>query len=614
MAKKKDKEPGAGSAYRSILLAASVPSLIIFSITGVLIGLTIRNRVILNSGLPDLRASSTPQPSEAGGFLMTGGADAYYVEFNPSSLSTIASATGKLTPYLSSVIMGIAAFFAADTVRKASQQDDSELLLSPKQTAVLLGLLSGGFEGLWNAVCFKAKRGGKMTAPVASVFGILAFITILGLVIPAVDTWFGIVVKPVELSQVRVNDRPSRSFGRGLIVKDCNARNEDDRPCGCTDDRWPCDVVVSKVTTSLVASAEASKVLNNVSTEHLVDRFPTAASSEPLLFLRDPASSASLDYRAGTFAVSTQCRPITRRCTSMFSNATTLAAGQTNNRYDCTPGFAGEFALETTADIRFFHDAGLTRNYSSGFSMQNPLYFGTWASMQESDSPGLMQDPDILHVYTASRANTLTWILNCSATVYEASYAWVNGSVAGFNTSLANGTLGGLVSGPFSSGLARMPLQAAAALAGVGNSSADVAASVASSFSHSALSMFVGAVDARENVLEQSRSPVLLTRVPVIPFYVLIVLKLCYGLGTMLFAAAAILWAHPAESAGVKEQLTVEGLVAAIFGREGVGSEGRAGGGANRDEGTKVAVVRAGKGKGKGEWSPMERLSKFPGY
>ncbi|RFU80225.1 sugar transport [Trichoderma arundinaceum] len=581
--KKKEKKKSNAGVYASILLAAIAPSVIIFSITGALIGLTLNNRVTINTGLPDLQiapALRSNSSGDDGSFVTTGGPNAFYINFNPSSLTTIASGTGKLIPYLSSTVMGLAAFLAADTVRKMSQEDGGKLL-SPKQLALLLTLLTGGWEALWKATQYKSKKGSKLKAPVGSALTILVVTTLLGLVIPVIDTWFGIVVKPSEQAQVSIVDHPSHAFGRGLASDDC------------ANDDWPCDIVTNKATSYLVDSAEASKVLNNISSTHIVDRLPTN-SSETLLFLRDAASSSAFDYKASTFAVSTQCQPITRKCTEMFIG--TGNTPESNTGYSCTPAFAGRFETERSVGIKFFHDAGLDKNYTFAYSFQNPLYFGTWASFQESDSPGLLLDPEILHIYDAHYLNTLTWILNCSATIYEATYAWVNGSVASFNATLANGTLGGILSGPFANGYGDVAMQAAANLAGVGNSSADIATTVAASFSHSALSLSIGAVSNRTNLAEQSRSTVLLTRVPVIPFYILIMFNFIYGLGNLVFAAAVVIWAHPAESAGVKEQLTIEGLATALFKRDspeqGSTSQGE------EDE-VKVAVVKTETG----QWS-----------
>lgn len=171
-------------AYTYILLAAALPSLLVLSVTGLLIGLTLKHRVIINAGLPELYASpSSKNTASSGSFdslIQTGGSNAYYIDFNPSSLSTIASMTGKFIPYLSSAVTGIAAFFAANSIHKITQTDQDAKLLTPKQMSILLGLLLSGWQGMWDSICYRAKRGNRFHGPLLAVVVTLTFTTLLG--------------------------------------------------------------------------------------------------------------------------------------------------------------------------------------------------------------------------------------------------------------------------------------------------------------------------------------------------------------------------------------------------------------------------------------------------
>lgn len=94
-------------AYLSILLSAGVPFIIVATICAVLLGLTFKNRVILEPGWPELQLpvssdnSSTSLLTQVETLKENGGSGAYYIQFNPSSLTTIASWTGKVIPYAS---------------------------------------------------------------------------------------------------------------------------------------------------------------------------------------------------------------------------------------------------------------------------------------------------------------------------------------------------------------------------------------------------------------------------------------------------------------------------------------------------------------------------------
>lgn len=175
-----------GGAYKSILLAAAAPCVVIFVVSGFLMALTYGNIVEIDDGWPELQLFPTPGASSSS-FLskisdlqQNGGTDAYYINFNPSSLSTIASWTGKLIPYLTSAMMGLAAFFVADHIRQASRTGQDDKLLTPQQMALVLGLLSGGMVQLWEIVRYRARPGSKLKDPIPLATIALVFTTALG--------------------------------------------------------------------------------------------------------------------------------------------------------------------------------------------------------------------------------------------------------------------------------------------------------------------------------------------------------------------------------------------------------------------------------------------------
>ena len=185
--REKDAKNTSG-AYLSILLAAGIPFVIVATICGVLLGLTFANRVILEPGWPELQLAAASPNSSSSTSLLTqaeslkenGGSGAYYIHFNPSSLTTIASWTGKVIPYLSSATMALAAFFAADHIRQKSRTGRDEELLTPHQLSLLLGLLSGGAEQLWDTVRYRCKRGRHLPKPIPVVFTALCVTMLLG--------------------------------------------------------------------------------------------------------------------------------------------------------------------------------------------------------------------------------------------------------------------------------------------------------------------------------------------------------------------------------------------------------------------------------------------------
>lgn len=317
---------------------------------------------------------------------------------------------------------------------------------------------------------------------------------------------------------------------------------------------------------SLTSSSEGFKIANNVSTTNVVNQF-SASPSQMVLYLADVAAmSSGIDFKANTFAASAQCESITYQCVQN----TDPERGDSD--YNCTSALVGDFnepdndpddaeIFYNPSGARLFTDATLTK--TTRFSFQNPVYFAAWATRVQIDSPALMLDKGI--AASSNIPGVYNWILNCSATFYEATYAWVNGSVTSLNTTLVNNTMGGILSAPLSDQHANDLLQVATNLASVSNSSAEISTITANYVAHIALSLSIGAMSSRANLLEQSRTTLLLTRVPTVPFYLLIAFKLVYVLGVVLFAIAAIILTHPSESAGIKEKLTIYGLVSTIY-------------------------------------------------
>lgn len=388
------------------------------------------------------------------------------------------------------------------------------------------------------------------------------------------DTWFGIVTTPVQVTQLQTITPPTKNFARGLINICTNS--SDSTANGYTTtyngvnlngDYLPCTIAVGKEGKVLQSDSEAYQIMNGVSKTNIVKEY----SSDPLkvfYYLSDTHASADVDYKATTFAVTTECEAITSKCNLNFLTST----------FNCTPSFAGSLTspgpgmMATAASnsspvgVQYFADPGLTNNFSatSGvFSPQNPLYFGTWATAQQAVSFGT----DTEGTATLNNVTGLgsSWVLNCTSTVYEATYTWVNGTVTSFNTSLANGTVGGIFSAGFAAGFGLAAMENIATLAGFNNASDGLVNVTAAHFSQNSLALSIGAMDSRPNTLEQSRSVLNLTRVPLVPFYILIALKLFYAVSTVLFAFAVIIWAHPSESQDVKTRLSIKGLVVASF-------------------------------------------------
>jgi hypothetical protein len=379
----------------------------------------------------------------------------------------------------------------------------------------------------------------------------------------------------------------------------------------------------------LVGSLEASRVLRGVSSANsTISSYPesnhTAGSGgQAFYYLAANPSMAHfpgmMDYMAKTIAITTQCAPITQQC---LPGVQWPFDDDDDRTFSCTPGFGANFTFSgasQTVDadesddgdntrpdrpavgMAFASDAQLSRRigkYDPGLGDKilagsnqsrpipdvsykyvqpaNPLYFGAWAlgypgfSINQTHTTAALTNPLLndSQIYRSELGPSAMWVLNCSATVYDVSYTWVNGSLQTFNMTLSSAEMGGLISAPFALDRVReraITLQAIAGVASVSDNSSSLAHAFADGWSQAALALSAGVMAPSENTLTQWRIPRQVARVPMIPLYILLGLKAVYVLAVIALAIGAYCFTHPAETEIVKTQLSTRGLAAAHF-------------------------------------------------
>ena len=174
-------------AVLSIVCGAAIPCLLILSIVAAVIGVIYVKHVDRYKGWPELH-SNLSEPTSSGGLWSTlsnwrqhGGNAAFYINFNPSSLTALVSLTSKIIPYLSSSIMALVSFFAARRIINMSKDSEASDLLSPHQLTILIQLLGGSsFAPLKDCVHYHVKHKQRFIAPISHAFGALVAVTGLG--------------------------------------------------------------------------------------------------------------------------------------------------------------------------------------------------------------------------------------------------------------------------------------------------------------------------------------------------------------------------------------------------------------------------------------------------
>lgn len=315
------------------------------------------------------------------------------------------------------------------------------------------------------------------------------------------DTWFGIATTPIKLTNLRpltienikgdVSFYSSRMLSKDLCPRGPGAYSTSDgvlwTPCNLNVDD---PAGVEGISFELVGSDEAIRALegaptaNSTISTHPADHI-TGSGMEAFYYLSNPYTATQpywVDFKAVTYAISTQCIPITQQC--LPNVEWPVDSGGT---FECTPGFSANFtfdggsqtldaaledggsnspgdkplvgvAFSTDAQLSERvgrYDANLTETLSGGkqsvvpgtnasyqyLQPSNPLQFAVWAlgypsfgqaqAASESIwavSNSLLNDSQIYR----SQSGMTEWVLSCSTMVYDVSYTWINGSVRDF--------------------------------------------------------------------------------------------------------------------------------------------------------------------------------------
>jgi hypothetical protein len=430
------------------------------------------------------------------------------------------------------------------------------------------------------------------------------------IIIPVVDTWFGVATSPATITQLyNTTAQAYHSFGRHLDISadmypTCQAGPGNDAGTAQNDQLfwWPCNIFMPldhAADMYLQGGQAASDVQLNLPTDNTVWNYTGPASSgngpnHTFFFYGDQRSSATLDFKARTMGMVTQCEIATTKCYDS-SNGTAFSCpggGFAGDFSECLPGVwpaddesgGCTTGIGFSPDARLSRDAGFVNITDGGYNQseitvllrQNPTYFGAWGygypAAGDSNNK-LWQGPQQWDEVFYEGATTATWLLNCSATVYDVSYTYVAGQLHTFNATPAAPEWGAFYSAPFSWAWlpsmqpSKMALEDAAYYSTYTAETPTQLANIwAQEYSKAALAMSVGVFAPRVNEIEQVRnSTISVARVPLIPLYLLLGFKFLYVVTVIVLAIGAYCFTHPAETEIVKAQLSVKGLAAAHF-------------------------------------------------
>lgn len=418
------------------------------------------------------------------------------------------------------------------------------------------------------------------------------------LLIGAADTWFAATTKPMIQEQLTRHLTPIHTYGRGLNPNICAEDIWVQAPCPSDSQticNYPCNIENWNLPTAggvtlkkgIKGAQNSAQALLGNSDTNIIHNTSSQDSQQNndgwnYFFLGDFHSGQDLDFLASTVSVATQCEVVTQNCQLNSSGPGFSCFGYQSPSFT----YSGEVGVDPAASIapdnntmvgiQFFNDSRLQNPIGSGeqskelFSAQNPMHFLTWSK----GFPPVDTSKTTFDEMRRNKFLQIDWsgenvfILNCSATIYNTMYTWVNGKILQRNQSLSPNTYGAIFSAPFAtnSALGHLSLENTAALAAYKSNPEDLGTQFADGFSRAAVALSAGVMNPVTNLLEQSRNnTVLLTRIAKIPLYFLIGVKALYALTALSFAGLAYLLVDLHEAQEVKARLTVDGLVTGLF-------------------------------------------------
>ena len=332
-----------------------------------------------------------------------------------------------------------------------------------------------------------------------------------------------------------------------------------------------CSVDLAVTGTFLTGANTAYRTLANLSSIHAVRK--ATLDDRTLAYLGPANIQPRLDFQASTLAMHTQCTPIAAKCNLRVESGASepfhcsdaffgdLPSRTING--DTDDGVSGLPLLNQYTGAVFYEDEGLTKYANDSFTShkQNPYYLGVWGILS-----GMNANDEMLKSGNIVRPmhGGVSWILGCTATAYELTYSWVNGSAAVNSATVANGTVGTMINAPIYYGLGKASLDVNAYAATGEEDAQALADSYAYQYSRTAMALFSGTLTGRPTIVEQQRERVLVARVPKAPLYLLVAFNIVYGVLGIVLAVLA-LSASPSETNEVRERLSIAGIVASSF-------------------------------------------------
>ncbi|KAI4230201.1 MAG: hypothetical protein LQ349_006286 [Xanthoria aureola] len=559
---------------------------------------------------------------------------AYYVDYSATTLVYIASLSSTVATLLLSAAMVLLSYFLASKFAKQSDNGEHHQLPSPYQLELLIRIIDGRLMALWSYLLYlfgsKQKRIRVMPVLLQASALMIALVILVGLINLA-DLWLHLGTKSVQYLAMRPSSPYGFTPGRGLSPS-ClsDPRGDTPTPDGGIDVSNPADCIIFRGDAAnqptLANHSEFIRTAGNQSDVNQV------FFDNGLAVLGPYNPRPDWDFEATSFGSRTSCRVVTSECgaksntgaqvfyhwVSNYKCNDTAGLNLTGNFLALMPDESGmppeltgaqngdpEWQTQTGNSLQlsqydmgfqYFQDSAKQQQIKiaySGFRPDTPqlnwavvfklhLHVAFWI---EKNNPSGFPIKNVTGELDPWASLNLAYnmeggangILSCQTNISEVLYQFVNGTfhVKDIRPPRENASI------PFVSGIfgdwAYEQLHQGLQLAVVGATNPDdLAASFASAYDQAVLSVPAGVMQPLPAINVTRRVVTQVARVPVAPFFTLILLNLLFvfiGVILTVMAASALSTGQSVKDA--QARLSVAAVVAESFENPALGDDAR---------------------------------------
>jgi hypothetical protein len=333
-----------------------------------------------------------------------------------------------------------------------------------------------------------------------------------------------------------------------------NCTNVDSRLLGCN--------LNNPASGDVLLNVDPMKVLSNISDTMTVPVLSVGQDQYAYVARPEISRLSLLDYTVSTYAIHSQCSPVTSQCTDPNN------VSGVGTPYKCPFAFQGTVntavGASNSVTMAYFTDSTGSNNNTDQTLIDNPYYYSAMvlANMRNPRPLTLQNDPEVL---SGGHGGATIVAMRCMSTVYDVEYSSVNGTIKNWRSSNSNRSTTLIVQGTQRhTNVGNPNLIQAASIAGLSNSAQEIADQFALAYSQTALAVASGAFEPRVALASQVREQILVARVPKAPLFALIATNLLLVLLGILLAIVALI-ANRGNTGEVQARLSIPALVAALF-------------------------------------------------